>query len=157
MSISQVAVYCCVSFPIIFLQFLFLVYTFGSLVKRAMHQAPLHALSVECIYIFFLFRCFKYINYINLLWREICSGVICQLFNKQKVAMSGNKTKFFKLYFLYLIDPRFPDNGKIEFVFGPNQDAVVPGLFIILAYLFNLNKIQVSFDVLKFHIYIFLM
>ncbi|XP_052719179.1 tensin-3-like isoform X3 [Crassostrea angulata] len=23
-------------------------------------------------------------------------------------------------------DPRFPDNGKIEFVFGPNQDAVVP-------------------------------
>lgn len=65
--------------------------------------------------------------------------------------MSGNKTKFFKLYFLYLIDPRFPDNGKIEFVFGPNQDAVVPGLFIILAYLFNLNKIQVSFDVLKFH------
>lgn len=74
--------------------------------------------------------------------------------------MSGNKTKSFKLYFLYLIDPRFPDNGKIEFVFGPNQDAVVPGLFIlfiILAYLFNLNKIQVSFDVLKFHIYIFLM
>lgn len=74
--------------------------------------------------------------------------------------MSGNKTTFFKLYFLYLIDPRFPDNGKIEFVFGPNQDAVVPGLFIlfiILAYLFNLNKIQVSFDVLKFHIYIFLM
>lgn len=56
--------------------------------------------------------------------------MICQLFNKKKVAMSGNKTKFFKLYFLYLIDPRFPDNGKIEFVFGPNQDAVVPGLFI---------------------------
>lgn len=44
--------------------------------------------------------------------------------------MSGNKTKLFKSYFLYLIDPRFPDNGKIEFVFGPNQDAVVPGLFI---------------------------
>lgn len=74
--------------------------------------------------------------------------------------MFGNKTKFFKLYFLYLIDPRFPDNGKIEFVFGPNQDAVVPGLFIffiILAYLFNLNKIQVSFDVLKFLTYFFLM
>lgn len=73
--------------------------------------------------------------------------------------MSGNKTKFFKFYFLYLIDPRFPDNGKIEFVFGPNQDAVVPGLFIIFAYmyLFNLNKIQVSFVVLKFHIYLFLM
>ncbi|XP_062583905.1 tensin-1-like isoform X3 [Saccostrea cucullata] len=23
-------------------------------------------------------------------------------------------------------DPRFPDNGKVEFVFGPNQDAIVP-------------------------------
>lgn len=54
-----------------------------------------------------------------------------------KMAMSGNKTKFFKLYFLYLIDPRFPDNGKIEFVFGPNQDAVVPGLFIV--YHFSLH------------------
>lgn len=73
--------------------------------------------------------------------------------------MSGNETKLFKLYFLYLIDPRFPDNGKIEFVFGPNQDAVVPGLFIIFAYmyLFNLDKIQVSFDVLKFLTYFFLM
>lgn len=29
--------------------------------------------------------------------------------------------------------------------------------FIILAYLFNLNKIQVSFDVLKFLTYFFLM
>lgn len=53
------------------------------------------------------------------------------------MAMSGNKTNFFKLYFLYLIDPRFPDNGKIEFVFGPNQDAVVPGLFIV--YHFSLH------------------
>lgn len=89
--------------------------------------------------------------------REICSGVICQLFNKKKWQCLAIRQHFFKLYFLYLIDPRFPDNGKIEFVFGPNQDAVVPGLFIILAYLFNLNKIQVSFDVLKFHIYLFLM
>lgn len=46
---------------------------------------PLHALSVERIYIyFFLSRCFIDINFINLLWREICSEVICQLFNKKK-------------------------------------------------------------------------
>lgn len=86
--------------------------------------------------------------------------MICQLFNKKKWQCLAIRQHFFKLYFLYLIDPRFPDNGKIEFVFGPNQDAVVPGLFIffiILAYLFNLNKIQVSFDVLKFLTYFFLM
>lgn len=50
--------------------------------------------------------------------------------------MFGNKIKFFKLYFLYFIDLRFLDNGKIEFVFGLNQDVVVLGLFIF--YYFSL-------------------
>lgn len=41
-------------FPHLFCTIFFLGYTFGSLVKRAMHQPP-HAFSVECVYILYFF------------------------------------------------------------------------------------------------------
>lgn len=71
-------------FPHLFCTIFFLGYTFGSLVKRAMHQPPMHFLQNAFKHYIFLSRCFLDINYINLLQREICSGVICQLFNKKK-------------------------------------------------------------------------
>lgn len=87
-------------FPNHFSAIFFLRNTFGSLVKWAMHQPPMHFLQNAFIHYIFLSRCFIDINYINLLWREICSGVICQLFNKKKMAMSGNKTIFQIVFFV---------------------------------------------------------
>lgn len=95
-------------FPHLFCTIFFLGYTFGSLVKRAMHQPPMHFLQNAFKHYIFLSRCFIDINYINLLCREICSGVICQLFNKKKSGDVWQQDKIFQILFFVSYRSKVP-------------------------------------------------
>lgn len=108
MSISQVGVYCSVSFSIFFLQFFFFGYTFGSLVKRAMHQPPPCTFCRMRLYIIFF-----YPDALLTLITSIYCGEKYVLgwyasFLIKKVAMSGNKTTFFQIVFFVSYRSKVP-------------------------------------------------